>query len=596
MGQKNYFDLIVLGGGHAGVEAAYLAQQFKLNVCLVTLPEVPIASTPCNPAIGGVGKGQVVREIDALGGIMGRAADLAGIQFRTLNESKGAAVQSTRVQVDKLRYSQIVHHILQTETTVNFCFQGVISVEKRNDAFFLQLANGSSLSSQALVVTSGTFLNGKLHMGLSQHPGGRMGCSPSLGMKQLFIGMQFSTVRFKTGTPPRLLKNSVDLAPMEPQHSDPLAKSFHFAHLPDARFLPQLTCYLTRTNQKTLEIIRQNRERSPLFNGQIEGVGPRYCPSIEDKAFRYPDKDLHHVFIEPEGGDQVETFYPNGLPTSLPKEIQEAFIKTIPGLENAIIKYYGYAVEYDAVDTTSLGRGLESKNIPGLFFAGQVNGTSGYEEAAGQGVVAGINAAFKVLGRKVPFILDRRDSYIGVMIDDLVSNRQDGPYRLFTARSENRLYLREDNTYLRMAPYRQQLELDYPLDRFLQAFAWEWDLLNNLLTVGQKDTLKMSGIDPYHKLAQILALEGLDFSPRVVATIAITARYQGYIQRADMEYERFRRLYKIKIDWQELCASSNISFECKLRIREIRPESFEQLQKISGIRPATLAYVAGRIY
>jgi tRNA uridine 5-carboxymethylaminomethyl modification enzyme len=405
---------------------------------------------------------------------------------------------------------------------------------------------------------------------------------------------------------------------MEPQESDNLTRNFHSLNESFERSAKQVPCYLTRTNSETLSIIRANKERSPIFNGQIKGVGPRYCPSIEDKAFRYTEKDVHHVFVEPEGLN-LETIYPNGVSTSLPKDVQESFIQTISGLENAKILVHGYAVEYDVVDTSELSRLMEYKNIPGLFFAGQVCGTSGYEEAAGQGIVAGINASLTFLGKEA-LILDRNDSYIGVMVEDLVSNKRDEPYRLFTARSENRLYVREDNTVQRMNKYRKALGLTGSLDTHQESILDEVEILENLIettmfysteenkayfshknygslesNISLKELLRRPNLNPVSVLEAEALRMGACFHSDVVRTVAVAAKYEGYIDRAIIESEKINRMSKKKISWEVLTDSKNISFECKLRIKQIRPETFGQLQRIEGIRPATLAYVAGNL-
>ena len=475
----NYFDIIILGGGHAGVEAAWIASQFnELNVAIVTIPEVPLASAPCNPAVGGVGKGQVVREIDALGGLMGRLADEAGIQFRVLNESKGYAVQSTRVQIDKNLYARRAEEIVE-ESPISVIREKVDHVSKQDDVFILKTSNQLTFKCKRLVVTAGTFLNAQMHTGEEVSAGGRVDCSQSAGLTSLFEGVSKLKKRFKTGTPARLSRDSIDFSQMDEQPSDPSTICFHYNHESSSRYAKQVSCYLTRTNEATLSIIRKNKERSPIFNGQIQGIGPRYCPSIEDKAYRYEDRNSHHVFVEPEGLD-IDTFYPNGISTSLPKEIQLEFIQTIKGLEKAEIAVYGYAVEYDVVDTLQLNKRMEYSEIPGLFFAGQVCGTSGYEEAAGQGIIAGINAAHSVLERE-SFVLNRDDSYIGVMIDDLTANERDEPYRLFTARAENRLQLREDNTILRMAKYRRMLGLSDKIDDYNENYIKQYEYLIGIL-------------------------------------------------------------------------------------------------------------------
>jgi tRNA uridine 5-carboxymethylaminomethyl modification enzyme len=615
---KQIFDILIIGGGHAGCEAAWISSQFNLQIALISSPNSSLASTPCNPAIGGVGKGQVVREIDALGGMMGFLADKAGIQFRTLNESKGFAVQSTRVQVDKNIYTNSAEASLNKLENLTIVRSMVTKIDKLNEVFSITISDNSIYQAKKIIVTTGTFLNGKLHTGETQTPGGRVDCEKSVGLMDLFKEIKTQPNRFKTGTPPRIDKNSIDYSKMDQQLSDSSTRNFHALNSPFTRDANQISCYLTRTNSETLSLIRANKERSPIFNGQIKGVGPRYCPSIEDKAFRYTEKDIHHVFIEPEGLD-IDTIYPNGVSTSLPKDVQEEFIRTISGLEQAKILIYGYAVEYDVVDTSQLSRSMEYISIPGLYFAGQVCGTSGYEEAAGQGLIAGINACFALTARE-PFILDRNDSYIGVMIEDLVTNKRDEPYRLFTARSENRLYVREDNTILRMRKYRRQLGLYSDLDIYQEEFSEEVELLNNLVSntmfysndetkryfsennygpldinISFKELLKRPNNNPVDVLNRETRRFGVSFSVDVVRTVAISVKYEGYIDRAVVESEKINRLGKKKINWETLGESKNISFECKLRIKTNKPETFAQLQRIEGIRPATLAYVAGNI-
>lgn len=613
------FDVTVIGGGHAGTEAAWISSQFDLQVLLITSPDSGIASAPCNPAVGGVGKGQVVRELDSLGGLMGILADKAGIQFRTLNESKGFAVQSTRAQIDKDLYSENAEVILSKVSNLEIVRNMVIHIGKENDLFLIKTRNGSQFFTKKLIITTGTFLNGKLHTGEEQMAGGRVGCEKSVGLGELFSAVKVLPKRFKTGTPPRLKKSTIDFSKMEEQPSDPTARNFHIMNDYSSREVEQISCYLTKTNSETLGVIRQNKERSPIFNGQIAGVGPRYCPSIEDKAFRYQEKDVHHVFVEPEGLS-TESVYPNGCSTSLPKDVQESFIRSISGLESVEIMVYGYAVEYDVVDTSQLSLTLEYKEIEGLYFAGQVNGTSGYEEAAGQGFVAGANAALKVLAKE-PLILDRRESYIGVMIEDLVTNFRDEPYRLFTARSENRLYIREDNTPLRMLPYRRSFGLKKRLDYFMEDFLEQVSILSQIIdekyfyktseldrnyflernygplesNITLKELIKRPNLDPVATLKFETETRGLEFNYDVVRTVAIATKYEGYIDRANLENERLLKLERKKITWERLMESNNVSYECKARIKSIRPETFGQLSRIEGIRPATLAYVAGNL-
>jgi tRNA uridine 5-carboxymethylaminomethyl modification enzyme len=610
------FDVVIIGGGHAGCEAAWIAAQFDLSVAIVSMPGIGLASAPCNPAIGGVGKGQVVREIDALGGLMGRLADKSAIQYRILNESKGYAVQSTRVQVDKDLYTINAEEMISEVENIEVVREKVLSVGKESSGFKIS-TESSVILAEKVIVTTGTFLNGKLHTGSDSEDGGRVDCSKSPGMEDLFSSVKTLENRFKTGTPARLNKDSLDYSVFVEQKSDKRTKNFHSLNKPFAREVEQRSCYIAHTNEKTLGIIRENKERSPIYNGQIKGVGPRYCPSIEDKAFRYPDRNTHHVFVEPEGLT-ANTIYPNGVSTSLPKEVQLEFLQSIEGFENCKIEVYGYAVEYDVVDTSLLTDCLEYEDIPGLYFAGQVNGTSGYEEAAGQGIIAGINASLSKLGRN-KLVLDRNDSYIGVMVEDLVSNKRDEPYRLFTARSENRLYVREDNSICRMAKYRAQLSLDEPIDRHQESFLEEYELLWNLIksskvyaTKTNKERFKEMGygditknifldelirraqLDPVETLVKELSYYGASFSSEVIYTVAISLKYEGYINRSVIENERIYRLGKKKINWESI-VSGNISNECKQRITNIRPLTFSQLQRIDGIRPATLAYVAGNI-
>jgi len=615
------YDVCIIGGGHAGAEAAWIASQFEnLSICLVSSDSVGIASAPCNPAIGGVGKGQVVREIDAMGGLMGRLADFAGIQYRVLNESKGYAVQSTRVQIDKERYSQEAERLLGKLQNLDIIRDLVIKISRNSEDNFEIVTQKCDklIHSVSLIVTTGTFLAGKLHTGEKISSGGRFSVSPSFGLDDLFSFIKFRPQRFKTGTPPRLKNSSIDFSLMKNQPSDDEALNFHLENDCSTRNLRQVSCYLTDIGFESLEIIRKNKDRSPIFNGQISGVGPRYCPSIEDKAFRYPDRDSHRIFIEPEGLD-IDTIYPNGVSTSLPVDVQSEFIRMIPGLENAEIVIPGYAVEYDVVDTTELNHALEHKKIKGLFFAGQVNGTSGYEEAAGQGLVAGLNAALSANSRELLF-LNRENSYIGVMIDDLVSTRRDEPYRLFTARNENRLICREDNSFIRMYTYRKYLNLNTKFDRFLGNLVEQYEFLAKFIknriyksnnsnqsyflklnygpindNISLKDLLKRADLDPVKVLSRELEEAGLFINPLALRAVAIEAKYGGYITRSAELVSKFSKLSQKPLNWTSLAENKNISFECRLRIKEIRPQTFFHLQTIDGIRAATLSYVAGLI-
>lgn len=609
------FDIMVVGGGHAGIEAAYIASQFNLDVAIITIPGIGLGSAPCNPSVGGVGKGQVVRELDALGGLMGILADKAGIQFRTLNDSKGFAVQSSRVQIDKDKYSQEAEKIIAAIPNITVIREKVISIEK-GEHFTVHAAN--NYQAKKIIMTVGTFLNGKLHTGSQQTAGGRVGCDLSGGLQDLFADIKTRPQRFKTGTPPRLDKATIDYSKLEEQPSDSSVRNFHCLHNPFERHISQVSCWLARTNLETMEIIRANKEKSPMFNGQIKGVGARYCPSIEDKAYRYPDKNVHHVFIEPEGLD-LDTMYPSGISSSLPKEVQTEYVRSIEGLEKAEIKEYGYAVEYDVIDTTDLKLTLEHIQIENLYFAGQVNGTSGYEEAAGQGFIAGANAALAVLGLD-SLVLSRHESYIGVMIEDLTSNTRDEPYRLFTARSENRLFIREDNSLLRMSPYRTSFMLNLPIDKYqrnfieqyeelmnfcdetmiseksslMKQFSGEGELQQMVRRMSVSEILRQAWLNPITTLEIILAHYGLTLSYDLIRTVAISKKYDGYIKRSEDQFAKLKKMDNMRIDWEAITASGNISFECKQRIARIKPDTFGQLKLIEGIRPATLAVVAAK--
>ncbi|OFZ23452.1 MAG: tRNA uridine-5-carboxymethylaminomethyl(34) synthesis enzyme MnmG [Bdellovibrionales bacterium RIFOXYA1_FULL_36_14] len=587
----------------------------ELKVALITLPNVLIAETPCNPAIGGVGKGQLVKEIDAMGGLIGKITDLSAIHFKVLNESKGYAVQSTRVQVDKELYSKFAEKYLRENKNISIINGKVLKINfLAQNSFEIQLKNENPIYSKATIMCTGTFLNGKLHIGAEQIEGGVFGCDNSDSLINICPVVENSK-RFKTGTPARIKKSSINWQKLQKQISEPNAQNFHYLHKDFERFNQQITCYLTRTNQKTMEIIRKNKHLAPLYNGQIQGVGPRYCPSIEDKAFRYPDRNEHHVFLEMEGND-TESVYPNGISTSLPKEVQNEFIRSIVGLEDSQILKYGYAVEYDVIDPTKLNQCLEHKNIQGLYFAGQINGTSGYEEASAQGVTAGINASLKILDRD-PMIFSRNNCYIGVLIEDIITNERDEPYRLFTARAENRLFIREDNTINRMYQYRKKLKINQPIDQYqesymncynlLDEFAEKYfyktnDSINNKFKnnnygifdarISLSELLKRAHLDPVKTLLNELNEKKVKIEYKILKAVAISQKYKGYIDKANNEFENLSKLDAIKINWEILGKNERISNECRQRIIKIKPENFSQLRRINGIRPATLAYVA----
>ena len=615
--EKKVFDILVMGGGHAGLEAAAISARLGCRVALLTMPGVPLGSTPCNPSIGGVGKAQVVREIDFLGGLMGKLADQGAIHYKTLNDSKGYAVRSTRVQIDKTMYQEAVKRELAQINSLEIIRKKVEKIEKKAELFEV-ITEKEKFFGKKCIITAGTFLGGKLHIGSHQKQGGRIHTHSSKAMTSLFDKIETLPVRFKTGTPPRIAKDSINFDNLQEQPSDPYTKTFHWKESSQERKLPQRSCFITYTNEKTLKIIRAHKEDSPLFNGQIKGIGPRYCPSIEDKAYRYLDRNKHHIFLEPEGLEE-ETIYPSGLSTSLPLEVQEKFLKTISGLEECRVLIPGYAVEYDVVNTEKLTLGLEYRDIPGLYFAGQVNGTSGYEEAAAQGLMAGINGSRSLQGKKA-LVLSRTESYIGVLVNDLVGCQRDEPYRLFTARNENKLYVREDNTFLRMLPYRKELGLNGELDQYLESLKKEHKVLKSLVShyvfkektegayfqdknlggfqgggLSLENVIKSSQGKAIEVLKGILTHWGLCFKDEVVETVAIGEVYRGYIHRSNRELRHERTLNEASLNMDFLLNSHNISFECKERIRKRCPENFGQLKKIPGIRPATLAYVSSRL-
>lgn len=610
-------EVIVIGGGHAGCEAAYSAARMGSRTWMVTTNLARIGFMSCNPAIGGLAKGQLVKEIDALGGVMGRNTDYTAIQYRRLNASKGPAVRSPRAQCDKALYALEMQSFLKTVENLEIVCAEVASVVVENHKVKgVTFKDGSFVPCGAVIITSGTFLSAIMHTGEEKQEGGRAGDQASFSLSDSLRDLGFRLKRLKTGTPPRLHKNSLKFQTLEPQPGDDVPGPFSFYFTPEKfPYLPQISCYITYTNSRTHEIIAQNFDRSPMFTGVIQGIGPRYCPSIEDKVKRFSDKERHQIFLEPEGLNTNEV-YVNGMSTSLPKDVQYDFIRSITGLEDAEFIRYGYAVEYDAVDPTQLTSTLESKDIRGLFTAGQINGTSGYEEAGAQGLMAGINASL-LIKEQDPFILSRADAYIGVLVDDLVTQGVDEPYRMFTSRAEHRLYLREDNADLRLsekgfnlgllgsehfnkfeakkarvAELHLKLATSYFTPEFSEVNSWLEDQGQPRLKdrVSAKDFLKRPEVDMTVLQKHI---EGIsEFNPDVREQVETQTKYEGYIKRdlELMESVRKNELIKIptNLSFDDVPGLSN---EAKARLKRTRPENLGQVSRLNGITPAAAANI-----
>jgi tRNA uridine 5-carboxymethylaminomethyl modification enzyme len=609
---KKDFDVIVVGGGHAGTEAALAAARCGANTLLLTQNIETLGQMSCNPAIGGIGKGHLVKEIDALGGIMAKAIDLGGIQFRILNASKGPAVRATRAQADRMLYKQAVRSTLENQPNLALFQQTVADlIVVGNKVVGVKTQMGLSFMAKAVVLTTGTFLGGKIHIGLENYSGGRAGDPASIALADRLRELPFRIDRLKTGTPPRIDGRTIDFSKLEEQHGDSPVPVFSFMGRRE-QHPRQIPCHITRTNNQTHDIIRAGLDRSPLYSGIIEGIGPRYCPSIEDKIVRFADRESHQIFVEPEGLDTNE-IYPNGISTSLPFDVQYEFVRSMLGFENAEIIRPGYAIEYDFFDPRDLKMSLETKHMDALFFAGQVNGTTGYEEAAAQGLIAGLNAARLVMGLE-SWCPGRDEAYIGVMIDDLITRGTQEPYRMFTSRAEYRLLLREDNADLRLTEKGRELGLVD--DERWQAFeikraaisGLQDDLKKKWVRADTEEALQVAEIwgKPLLKEANLMELlrrpevdverllsfleGGEAITEQVGEQVEIQAKYAGYIVRQQTDIDKALRYDHLRLpEALDYTGVPGLSNEVSQKLKAQRPETLGQASRIPGMTPAAIS-------